>query len=539
MDASVSPNGGEEPSMRGAPIPAPATNGSEQTHAADRHSSQPYTPQPENGHRISTPQVQSTNNAPQVNTSSVPQCLLWPDGRYTWAQTRTVQVMANGPLNRPNTGTVQPALLMQPEPPQIQVVNGPAPYPGPFNYPEPPIMVSTLPPYGKRNAYSERGLMFQAVEQVARQLYTLLLLRIPPIYFSRIFKLFDRPEGPGTYGYEDKRYIPEDRWGPFVHAIIKEWETLNIVSVLALSAILTFLQLDGVTESAVIRTATLLSLIAAIWSLMFGCIYILRFGTMHTEEKARRWSKETRATKTNIFWNVWIMLAMPAVWLAWSIVAFCVAILAFIWTTGSAADNPTPPSRHATLGPRIAMSVFFALGLVYLIFVLHTFHMYADDNQWTVAGPNIPSGTHYGARTHYGPSQYHAQSHFNGGDQYQYYEDASRYYGGYTGYGSYGYPVPAPVAQPPVVVVERSRSRSPRSRRARTRTPVPIILAPRSRSRIRRRRRSPSRSPSRRRRYSRSRSHSRSRKETRFRSRSSHHSRGRTRRRNRTRSNSR
>jgi len=34
--------------------------------------------------------------------------------------------------------------------------------------------------------------------------------------------------------------------------------------------------------------------------------------------KATRWAEEARQTTTFIWWNVWVLLAMPAVWLAWA-----------------------------------------------------------------------------------------------------------------------------------------------------------------------------------------------------------------------------
>ena len=68
-------------------------------------------------------------------------------------------------------------------------------------------------------------------------------------------------------------------------------------------------------------------------SLLYGCLYIIRFGSMKAMHKASGWAdvgprsrvlllkltdeQEARQTTTNIVWNVWVMLAMPAVWLSW------------------------------------------------------------------------------------------------------------------------------------------------------------------------------------------------------------------------------
>ena len=71
-------------------------------------------------------------------------------------------------------------------------------------------------------------------------------------------------------------------------------------------------------------------------SLFYGCIYIIRFGTMRKTYKAAEWAQvsiymscpprihltffqEAQTSRTGIFWNVWVLLAMPATWLAWQV----------------------------------------------------------------------------------------------------------------------------------------------------------------------------------------------------------------------------
>lgn len=73
---------------------------------------------------------------------------------------------------------------------------------------------------------------------------------------------------------------------------------------------------------------------------------------------------------------------MPAIWLAWAMAAFCVAILSYIWRTGSVddpADGTYPPlSRGQALAVRTALTVIFGLGLVYFILILRTFGTYGE-----------------------------------------------------------------------------------------------------------------------------------------------------------------
>ncbi|TDL20232.1 hypothetical protein BD410DRAFT_386979 [Rickenella mellea] len=315
---------------------------------------------------------------------------IMPTARMQTMPTETVQ--GNGSQIQGNYTTIPEVYHTPPSEPQE-----PAPAEassGPYRYRPRPFR------HGSHGPKHQTNLAMHLLDQLMRQIYIHILLRIPSIYFTRVFKLFERPERIGTFMRGDSVipsygavYIPENRWGDFVHTVMKEWKTLNVVAVLALSAILTLLQISDVANGVITRTTALVALICSIWALIFGCLYILRFGTMDTDEKAQRWAKATRATKTKIFWNVWVMLAMPAVWLSWSIIAFCASILAYVWTTGSNTDNPTLPSRHADLGPRILISAIFGVGLVYLGLILQTFQAYGDEDKvWSTTSPYIPIG---------------------------------------------------------------------------------------------------------------------------------------------------
>ncbi|KAL1714501.1 hypothetical protein EV715DRAFT_209501 [Schizophyllum commune] len=122
-------------------------------------------------------------------------------------------------------------------------------------------------------------------------------------------------------------------------------------------------------------------------SLLYGCLYTVRFGSMKAMYKASEWALEAQKTTTNRFWNVWVMLAMPAVWLLWSIVSFIVAIMAFVWRTGVGgvhknADPFTTPGQ--ALASRVLISGSLALGAVYFVLVVRTFTLYGDriDRRW-------------------------------------------------------------------------------------------------------------------------------------------------------------
>ncbi|RDB20239.1 hypothetical protein Hypma_012623 [Hypsizygus marmoreus] len=171
-------------------------------------------------------------------------------------------------------------------------------------------------------------------------------------------------------------------WEAFIDSLVREWKTLNVVSALLLSAILTMFQIPSAADDPVTRTAALLSLICALMSLSYGCMYIVRFGTMRSMYRASKWAEEARKTKTSIWWNVWVLLAMPAVWMSWSMLLFIASILSFVWRTGSELDpEERPPlSAHAALGPRIAVTGVFGLGMVFFAMIVRTLRSYGMHN---------------------------------------------------------------------------------------------------------------------------------------------------------------
>lgn len=268
-------------------------------------------------------------------------------------------------------------------------------------------------------------------DTLPRQVYLHLMLRLPSLYFSRIARLFedadvsqpdidrllracqtsnrarDRrarmspiPQTTGVYHHDHGLPFSEDwnttnvgpalvrfknSWELFIDSLLREWKTLNIVSALLLSAILSMFQNQEMAYDPLVRTTALLSLTCALMSLLYGCVYIVRFATMKSMYKATRWAQETQRTTTFILWNVWVMLALPGVWLAWSMIFFIASILAFVWRSGSTTDptTPSPLSPSAAIGPRVLVSVFFILGIIYFGAIVKTLQGYGRVNSGT------------------------------------------------------------------------------------------------------------------------------------------------------------
>ncbi|KIK00476.1 hypothetical protein K443DRAFT_610856 [Laccaria amethystina LaAM-08-1] len=251
------------------------------------------------------------------------------------------------------------------------------------------------------------------LDTVPRQIYLHFMLRLPSLYFSRVTRIFEDAEMSmpeikkmaleATSGWKDPAkdlnrgfiFDPQEltppyaslqnSWQNFIDSLMREWKTLNIISVLLLSAILTILQIEAAAADPYTRYSALLSLVCALMSLLYGCIYIIRFGTMRKTYKAAEWATEAQKTRTGIWWNVWVMLAMPATWLAWSMILYIFCIMSFVWRAGTSEDvNIHAISPRDALGPRIAITVVFSLGLIYFLLIVSTFRRYGDmmDRAW-------------------------------------------------------------------------------------------------------------------------------------------------------------
>ncbi|TFK67812.1 hypothetical protein BDN72DRAFT_879402 [Pluteus cervinus] len=218
------------------------------------------------------------------------------------------------------------------------------------------------------------------VGQIFLLLYRWFLWNLPMSYYRRVVRVYEDDTVLDVFSsFSSSDSTSHPGWEKLVSSLVKEWKTLNLVSALLLSAIFSMFQLNTVSDDSLTRTFALLSLVCALMSLLYGCIYIIRFGSMKGPSEARAWFWELTKKREKIVraWNGWTMLAMPAVWLSWSIVLFIISILCFLWR--SRMDNPpqSPPFAFE-LGPQIIVSSILAVGVLYLILIFQSFSKFEN-----------------------------------------------------------------------------------------------------------------------------------------------------------------
>ncbi|KXN86815.1 hypothetical protein AN958_09611 [Leucoagaricus sp. SymC.cos] len=165
------------------------------------------------------------------------------------------------------------------------------------------------------------------------------------------------------------------RWGCFIDDLQEEWRTLNLVSALLVPGILTMFQIVGSENDPVTRYIAFWSLISALLSLLFGCAFIIQFSRMRKPSIAIEWAFEAR-NSGSAFWSAWILLSLPVVWLTWSILAFIVCIMTFMWRSGAEAPDHLPAPSSTEFAFRIFNSCVLAVGVIYCVLVLGSFQRY-------------------------------------------------------------------------------------------------------------------------------------------------------------------
>ncbi|KAH0582315.1 hypothetical protein H2248_010258 [Termitomyces sp. 'cryptogamus'] len=153
--------------------------------------------------------------------------------------------------------------------------------------------------------------------RILEKIYLPCLLYLPTLYVSRVDEILrgvqrskpdiqrriasdlrniPHPSEPAPVGpWATNSKVIDDlvkSWEYLVDSLSREWETLNIISVLLSAAILTTLQIAGAAGDPYIRYSALLALVCSLMSLLYGSIYFMR-----RTRKVVEWAEQ--ATENN------------------------------------------------------------------------------------------------------------------------------------------------------------------------------------------------------------------------------------------------
>ncbi|KAE9390257.1 hypothetical protein BT96DRAFT_352138 [Gymnopus androsaceus JB14] len=272
--------------------------------------------------------------------------------------------------------------------------------------------------------------------QTLQQCYLMIFFRLPTLYQSRMLQvgsdsgigsvdlhhmstsfsahwkpeLMALPPAPGGKGNSvvvSAELIKfQAAWGVLVDELLQEWKTFNIVAALLQTSIPILLTLDGETGSdPITRTGALLSFVCAGISLFCGSVCLLRFGSMRKMPKAAKWIHEAQNNSQLIWWNCWIMLAMPLTWLAWSVILFFATMMSYTWQSSfQDVSLGSQTSAHTTLSFRITISSVLGFGILCVaalaITLSFVFGDSLDQKFMSQVEPFLPSHQEPRAETH-------------------------------------------------------------------------------------------------------------------------------------------
>ncbi|CAE6431325.1 unnamed protein product [Rhizoctonia solani] len=196
------------------------------------------------------------------------------------------------------------------------------------------------------NEEGERGPIIIVAVLVAFMMWTGPMLSIPPAYFRRLREVAARAD--------KGEYLPH-LWNTLIKGLLKEWNDLNIVLALVLSANVAFLALPGTSGdnlsalanlsrgagivSMFVTLGGLLTSLSLIWlhQPMLGtgssdaCKYVL--GSAYNSKRRNQLQGSALESKRGSFLRLVLMatyLGMPLVLLVWSVIAFVISALT--WT---------------------------------------------------------------------------------------------------------------------------------------------------------------------------------------------------------------
>ncbi|KAJ2920839.1 hypothetical protein H1R20_g2834, partial [Candolleomyces eurysporus] len=105
---------------------------------------------------------------------------------------------------------------------------------------------------------------------------------------------------------------------------------------------------------------------------------------MRAPHKVAEWAQKTQnkgLSLRSLIWNVWLMLALPAIWLIWSLLFYITCIMVLIWSV-KIRGSPAEFNRPVAYAARVVISLILTAGFAYLVMAVREFIELSKDSKF-------------------------------------------------------------------------------------------------------------------------------------------------------------
>jgi len=187
--------------------------------------------------------------------------------------------------------------------------------------------------------------------------YQIGLLRLPTTYVSL---------ASNTLCLEDGTW-DLNQWDTFTEILLKQWTTLGLLSTLIFGATLTMFQIPSIMNSSVLPIVAHFVLLCTMMSLIYTCLLGVYFEGWKSISTSEKWMQEVRTADPHTFWNVWVLISLPALWTCWAIFSFLVSMVLFVWPLGQQdSSQDSLDGAQESLGARVFLLMVALAGAAHL-----------------------------------------------------------------------------------------------------------------------------------------------------------------------------
>ncbi|KAI0700902.1 hypothetical protein BC835DRAFT_1325485 [Cytidiella melzeri] len=131
------------------------------------------------------------------------------------------------------------------------------------------------------------------------------------------------------------------RWSACTKNLCTQFQMVNYVAAVFIGALVTMLQDPVISSNPTAKLLATTAFLCALGSFCWGVVFQIHISRARTPLDARLWLLNARYVCRCKWWNFEVMFSLPTVWLLWSALLFCLAlVLSYICDV---SDVTVPP----------------------------------------------------------------------------------------------------------------------------------------------------------------------------------------------------